>query len=121
MTLPNGTIVIVENATRDWSRIDFRIAIALDSDVEKALALLKAVVDGFAADDRWRATVLEPPQVLGVESISGDGIVLRAWIKVRPTGRRPALLELNRRVVEAFRSAGVAVAVPMTRLMAPKN
>jgi moderate conductance mechanosensitive channel len=121
VTLPNGTIAIVENATRDWSRIDFRIAIALDSDVEKALALLKAVVDGFAAEDRWRATVLEPPQVLGVESISGDGIVLRAWIKVRPTGRRAALLELNRHVVEAFRSARVAIAVPMTRLMAPKN
>ena len=51
VTLPNGTIAIVENATRDWSRIDFRIAIALDSDVEKALALLKAVVDGFCRRD----------------------------------------------------------------------
>jgi small-conductance mechanosensitive channel len=49
VTLPNGTITIVENATRSWSRIDFRIAIALDSDVERALALLRGVVDGFAA------------------------------------------------------------------------
>ncbi|MFZ0032171.1 MAG: mechanosensitive ion channel family protein [Candidatus Cybelea sp.] len=121
VTLPNGTITIVENATRTWSRIDFRIAIALDSDVERALALLRGVVDGFAAEDRWRPTVLEPPQVLGVESMTADGIVLRAWVKVRPTERRPALLELNRRVIEAFRSAGVAIAVPMTRLLAPNK
>ena len=88
VTIPNGTIAIVENATRNWSRIDFRIAIALDSDVERALAVLKGVIEGFAAEDRWRPTVLEPPQVLGVESMTGDGIVLRAWVKVRPTQRR---------------------------------
>ncbi len=121
VTIPNGTITIVENATRSWSRIDFRIAIALDSDVERALAVLKGVVDDFAAEDRWRPTVLEPPQVLGVESMTGDGIVLRAWVKVRPTQRRSALLALNRRVVQAFRSAGIAIAVPMTRLMAPNK
>jgi small conductance mechanosensitive channel len=116
VTLPNGTILMAENATRSWSRIDFRVAIALDSDVEKALGLLKRVLDDFAATN-GRAAVLEPPQVLGVESMSASGIVLRAWIKVRPTERRAAFSEINRRVVETFRNAGIAIAVPETRLM----
>ncbi|HEY1868481.1 MAG TPA: mechanosensitive ion channel family protein, partial [Candidatus Cybelea sp.] len=114
VTLPNGTITMAENATRGWSRVDFRITISPDSDVEKALSLLSDVVDGFASADDWRTAVLEPPQVLGVESISGDGIVLRAWIKVRPAARRAAFVELNRRVAETFRNAAVALAVSKT-------
>ncbi len=117
VTLPNGTITIAENATRSRSRIDFRILITQDSDVEKALGMLKRVLADFAGENEWCAAVLEPPEVLGVESMSAGGIELRAWIKVRPAERRAVSLELNRRVVKAFRNAGIGIAGPVTRVM----
>jgi moderate conductance mechanosensitive channel len=118
VTLPNGTIAMAGNATRSWSRIDFRIAVALDADIEKALGLLKAVLEDFANANEWRAAVLEPPQVLGVESMTANGIVLRAWIKVRPAERRAAFSEINRRAVDAFRGARIAITVPDASLAA---
>jgi small-conductance mechanosensitive channel len=120
VTIPNGTITTVENATCSWARVDFRVAISLDSDVERAEATLKAVLDGLAGDARWRSAILEPPRILGIDSVSSAGIVLRAWIKTGPSERSALSREINRRVEEAFRSNGIHFAFPQTMLVQPQ-
>jgi small conductance mechanosensitive channel len=117
VSMPNSSIVAVENATRSWSRIDFRVSVANNTDVAKATDLLKQTLDELAADPQWRAVVLEPPQILGVEAVTHAGIVLRAWIKTAPGERGPLTRELNRRVDDAFRANSVAIALPQTVLV----
>jgi small-conductance mechanosensitive channel len=117
VSMPNSAIVAVENATRGWSRIDFRVAVATNSDVTKATGLLKKTLDELAAEPQWRSVVLEPPQILGVESVSHAGIVLRAWIKTAPGERGPLARELNRVVDEAFRANSIGIALPQTQLI----
>jgi small conductance mechanosensitive channel len=107
VTLANSTIAMVANATRLWSRVDFRIQIARNADVERALTLLKATLDGLAEEEPWRDAVLAPPEVLGVEEISNAGIVLRAWLKTSATHRAALSREVNRRVEEAFREGEI--------------
>lgn len=114
VTIANSTVTSVENATRFWARVDFRIAIAGSSNVDRAIAVLQETLDTLAADERWSKTIIEPPKVLGVDAISHAGIVLRAWIKTAPTERAPVAREVNRRVEEAFRRAGIGVGVPQT-------
>ncbi len=120
VSMPNSSIVAVENATRTWSRIDFRVSVATNTDVAKATELLAKTLDDLATDPQWRNTVLEPPQVLGVESVSHAGIVLRAWIKTAPGERGPLSRELNRRVDAAFRANSVDIALPQTVMIAPQ-
>ncbi len=119
VTIPNNTITTVENSTRSWSRIDFRVSIANDSDIAKATALLQSTLDQLAADPDWRDVVLEPPTVLGVDSVSASGIILRAWIKTAPLHKGAVSREVNRRVDEAFRANSIAIAIPQTVLVAP--
>jgi small-conductance mechanosensitive channel len=116
VTIPNSTIVAVENATSGWARVDFRVAISLDSDVERATAVLQGVLDELSLDPRWAKTIIEPPRVLGVDSISHAGIVLRAWIKTAPSARSALSREINRRVEAAFRSNRIRIAFPLTVL-----
>lgn len=119
VTMPNNTIATVENSTRMWSRIDFRVSIANNSDIGKATALLQKTLDEIAADLAWRDQILEPPVVLGVDSVSSTGIVLRAWIKTAPAGKGALSREINRRVDEAFRENAIGIAIPQTVVVAP--
>jgi moderate conductance mechanosensitive channel len=120
VSMPNSSIVAVENATRSWSRIDFRVSVANNTDIAKATDLLKKTLDDLAGDAQWRATVLEPPQILGVEAVTHAGIVLRAWIKTAPGERGPLTRELNRRVDDAFRANSISIALPQTLLVQPQ-
>lgn len=117
VTIPNSTITTVENATRSWARVDFRVAIAVSSDVERATAVLQEVLDGLAADPTWGRAIIEPPQILGVDAISYTGVVLRAWVKTLPTERAAVAREMNLRVGEAFRRNGIVIGAPQAVVM----
>jgi small conductance mechanosensitive channel len=117
ITIANGTISLVENATRTWARVDLRLMIAVDSDLRAAAATLKQALDALDADPHFAPLVLEPPQVVGVDAITPAGIVLRAWIKVHPSARQAVMREANERAAEAFRAAGIHLAVPQTMLI----
>ncbi len=112
VTIPNSSITTVENATRSWSRIDFRVAISVASNVEKSIVVLQTALDGVASDPQWRAAILEPPQVLGVDAVSHAGVVLRAWIRTLPSEKAAIEREINRRVGDAFHAAGIEIGVP---------
>jgi small conductance mechanosensitive channel len=121
VSMPNSSIVAVENATRSWSRVDFRVSVALDSDISKASAVLGKALDDLAADPAWKASILEPPQVLGVDAVTNAGIVLRAWIKTAPGERGPLAREINRRVDEAFRAASIGIGLPQSVIVQPRG
>ncbi|HEX4013996.1 MAG TPA: mechanosensitive ion channel family protein [Candidatus Cybelea sp.] len=112
VTLPNSSVVAVENQTRLWSRIDYRVAVAASSDIAKAIEVLTATLDEIARDPAWSKSILEPPQVLGVDAVSHAGIVLRAWIKTVPVQKAALMREINRRVSDAFRAANVSLGMP---------
>lgn len=117
VTIPNSTIMAVENATRSWARVDYRVSIAGSSDVERATAVLQNVLDGLTTDPRWIKAILEPPQVLGVDAVSYAGVVLRAWIKTVPSERAALSREINQRVGDAFRRNGIAIGASQSALI----
>ena len=119
VTIANSAISTVENFTRGWSRVDFRIAISLDADVERALGVMRETLLGMAAEEPWRSAILETPEILGVDALGKEGILLRAWVKIKASQRNAAAREANRRVEEAFRASGIALAVPQAFLITP--
>lgn len=110
VTIANGSILQAQNATSTWSRVDFRIAVTLDSDIDRATAVLQQALDELVRQPRWAADILEQPQVLGVDALTPTSIILRAWIKAAPMERGPLAREINRRVVVAFRESGITLA-----------
>ena len=40
ITIPNGQITVVQNLSKEWSRVDLMIPVALDSDIDQAIALV---------------------------------------------------------------------------------
>ncbi|MGK7886415.1 MAG: mechanosensitive ion channel family protein [Crocosphaera sp.] len=112
VTIPNGKISIVENLTKDWSRFEFKIEIAYDADVRKALNIINEVSEEIQNDPTWKDKIIEPASILGVDNISHQGILIQVWIKTQAMQQWAVGREFRLRVKEAFETAGIALGVP---------
>ncbi|MBO1351504.1 MAG: mechanosensitive ion channel family protein [Hormoscilla sp. GUM202] len=118
-TIPNGSISIVHNLTKDWSRADFTIDVSYDTDVDLALAVLKQVAELMQSDPEWQETILDPVNLLGVNRIDHSGIQIVIWIKTQPIKQWAVEREFRRRLKLAFAEHGISIGVPQRSLFLP--
>ncbi|MGK7960742.1 mechanosensitive ion channel family protein [Crocosphaera sp.] len=112
VTIPNGKIFIVENLTKDWSRVEFKIEIAYDADVRKALNVISEVSEEMQNDPTWKDKIIEPAAILGVDNVSHQGILIQVWIKTQAMQQWAVGREYRLRVKEAFETAGIKLGIP---------
>ncbi len=116
ITIPNSQIGIVQNLSKDWSQVDLLISVEPSTDLNKALSILKDTATGMAEDSEWQQLILEPPDLLGVESIDYTGITLRLWLKTQPLKQWHVARELRARIKYAFDQANIRTGIPQEKL-----
>ena len=82
--VPNGQIVRVGNRSQLWSVALLDVTVAYEADLGRATALLHDVATELCAREEYAGSVLEAPQVLGVEALGVDGVTLRLTSRWRP-------------------------------------
>lgn len=107
ITIPHSSAIQVVNASRNWSRIDYRIAIDPTAKLDEALAILRTTIEELGRDAEWRDAVLDPVEWIGVESVALAGLVLRVSIKTAPLRQFDVRREINARIHAAFAKAGI--------------
>jgi small conductance mechanosensitive channel len=112
ITLPNSLITQVDNLTRTWSRSDFVVEVAYNTDVDLALSVVWQEATQLAKDPDWKSYILHVGEVFGVERISNTGIEIKIWIKTVPLKQFDAARELRRRLKIAFDRHGIEIAIP---------
>lgn len=117
IVIPNRSINILINKTKDWSRVDFTIEINYDADSEKAMTILAEVAEELRQEPEWRDKILESPEILGVDSLSHQGIVIRMLIKTAPKEQWDVEREFRLRVKQAFDEANINVGVPQYKIV----
>ncbi|MEA2621208.1 MAG: moderate conductance mechanosensitive channel [Chloroflexota bacterium] len=100
--VPNGLIAVASNQTRAWGRILVDVPIREPADLERAQAAAQVAADTMRAEGSWRPRFLDAPQVQGVQSMTGSGVLLQASAMVVAADRRATAAELRRRIVAAF-------------------
>jgi small conductance mechanosensitive channel len=110
--VPNGEIRKVANNTMGWARANVDILLPLDVDLERALAVMAEEAQALAGDSAWSDAIVEAPQVLGVESMTADGLTIRLTARTVPLKQDPVARALRGRVAARLRSAGIALAKP---------
>lgn len=116
ITIPNSQIGIVQNASKDWAQVDLSVRIAPTANLDKAIALVKQTALALSEDPNWQRSILEPPEILGVESLDYTGVAIRLWLKTQPLQQWPVARELRARIKQAFDEAGVVLGVPQERI-----
>jgi small-conductance mechanosensitive channel len=107
ITIPHSSAIQVVNSSRTWARVDYRVTIAVGADLRKAIEVLRDTLEGLSSDARWRDAIVEPVEWIGVESMSRNGIVLRAAVRTKPLRQFEVRREINLRVYENLAKAEI--------------
>jgi small conductance mechanosensitive channel len=109
VTIPNSLIGQVANLNRDWSQAFIDVTVPSDEMVGRALAMLEKISGDFRNDASWSPALLDGPRVLGVESLSLDGTVLRLQVRTALNRKDDVARELRRRIKLAFEESRIAL------------
>ena len=109
--VPNGEILRVGNRSQQWSVAIVDVEVALATDLDLAQRLLADVARRVCAEDAHRDQLLGEPEVLGVESMTGDGVTLRLQVRTRPGKHWGIQRVLRERIKEEFEAQGIEMPV----------
>jgi small conductance mechanosensitive channel len=112
MTVPNGQIVKVVNLSRDWARAVVDVPVPTSLDVNRVNEILRQVGREAFRDPAMRPLLLDPPSVMGVESLDLEQVNVRMVARTLPGKQFEVGRDLRARVVLAFGRQGVAVRPP---------
>jgi moderate conductance mechanosensitive channel len=109
VTIPNSLIGQVANLSRDWSQTFVDVTVPSDEMVGRALATLEKIAGDFRNDAEWSPALLDGPRVLGVESLSLDGTVLRLQVRTALNRKDDVAREIRRRIKLGFEESRISL------------
>jgi moderate conductance mechanosensitive channel len=102
VTIPNGLLGQLANLSRDWSQAFIDVTLSSDEQVGPALSTLEKITGDFRNDADWSPALVDGPRVLGVESLSLEGTVLRLQVRTALNRKDDVARELRRRIKVGF-------------------
>ncbi|MGM7696717.1 mechanosensitive ion channel family protein [Microbacterium sp. A84] len=105
----NGEILRIGNMSQGWARAIIDLGVPVDADVPEVEKSLLAAADGLSKEPRWRTRIIERPEVWGLESVSGEAIVIRVVLKTRANAKDDVARELRMRLKNAVEDMGLAL------------
>jgi small conductance mechanosensitive channel len=116
---PNGAINNLANRSKDFSYYLIDLAVSYYDDVDRVTALLREVGAGVQADPAFGPFILEPIEVLGVDSFADWSLRLRARIKTVPLKQWAVGRELRGRLAKALVQHGFSIPFPVPATATP--
>jgi len=111
----NGEIVRVGNKSQGWALVVVDLPIGF-AGTEEATAVLRTAAASVALDPELAPSIVEEPEVLGVEQMTVDGAVIRTVVKTTADGQFAVGRELRRRLAEALENSGIVAQIAAARL-----
>lgn len=115
----NGEILRVANRSQGWTLAIVDIPIAYNEDIDKVRAIVDAVSNDMDEDPAYDDMLLGRPTFAGVESVSGEAVVIRITAKAAPDQQLNVARTIRERMKLAFDRAGITVPVVMRPPGAP--
>ena len=110
--VPNGSIARVANKSQQWARAVLDLDVAYDTDIGKAMEVIQEAADAVWQQKLENATILEQPEIWGVERFGPDAVTIRLVVKVEPAEQWAAARQLRAHIKKAFDEAGIVIPFP---------
>lgn len=111
-SVPNGSIEVVSNYTRDYAQVNVRVSVAYGEDLARVESVVASVGSKLANDPRFQAVVVDMPRLTAVEAVGDGAITATVTARVRPSARWDVAAEIRRRLAEAFVAEKVRMPFP---------
>jgi small conductance mechanosensitive channel len=112
ITVPNGAIAKVVNLSRDWARAVVDVPVPASVDVNRVNEVLREVGREAFRDPALRPLLLDPPSVMGVESLGLEEVNVRVVARTLPGKQFEVGRDLRARIILAFSRQGLSVQPP---------
>ncbi len=109
--IPNGQITQITNLTRSWGRVAVDIEVPW-RDADRAMTAIRRAAESLGNDPAWADSLLDPPQVTGIEKITGGVVALRTVARVDPYRRDDVARDLRTRIKASLDAEGIATVAP---------
>jgi small-conductance mechanosensitive channel len=119
--IPNGTIDVVTNMTKEFSRYVFDIGVAYREDVDEVIKVIKEVDEGLRKDATFGPDILEPMEILGLDQFADSAVIIKARVTTKPIKQWKVAREFNRRLKRAFDERGIEIPFPHVTLYAGED
>ncbi len=110
--VPNGEIHRVANKSQQWARAVLDIEVAYDTDIDLATRVIKEVADEVWHEHLDNATIIEEPEIWGVEMFGESAIAIRLVVKTEPGEQFMTGRVIRGRLVAAFEREGIEIPFP---------
>lgn len=115
----NGEILRVANRSQGWTLAIVDIPVDYNSNLDEVRALIESVAEDMDEDSAYDDMLLGRPAFAGVESMTGNAVIVRVTAKAVPEKQIPLAREIRERIKGAFDRAGIVVPVLPPSLMPP--
>ena len=110
--IPNGEISTLTNMTKEWSRAVLEIGVAYKEDVDNVIEVLKEVGEELKNDETFGPLILEPMEVLGLDSFGDSSVNIKVMFKTKPIAQWRVAREFRLRVKRAFDEKKIEIPFP---------
>ncbi|MFH1367230.1 MAG: mechanosensitive ion channel family protein [Patescibacteria group bacterium] len=100
--IPNGQIKIVTNSTNQYSAVSLNIPAKVDDNFNKVNKIINQIGEKLAKDPEFKKHIIETPEAIGVNEISGNAAIIKVWGKTKPGKQLLVKRELAERIVREF-------------------
>ncbi len=111
-TVPNGEVRRVCNRSQIWSRAVLDIEVAYATDLDHAMSVIRTVIDDVWREQREDATIIEQPEIWGLEQFGDNALVIRVVLKTEPSEQWTTARIVRARLKKAFDEAGIEIPFP---------
>jgi small conductance mechanosensitive channel len=111
--VPNSSIQIVSNTTRDWSQVTLHVSADYSESSDHVIEVLTEVAKEIYNDPAFKDDVVAEPQVPGIERVRGNEVDYLMLAKVRPGKQYNVARELRRRIKVCFEKNNIKAGAPV--------
>jgi small-conductance mechanosensitive channel len=110
--IPNSSIDMITNMSREYSRYVLDIGVAYGEDVEEVMGILHDIDEAMRHDPTYGKDMLQPIEALGLERFAESAMIIRALLKTRPGQQGRIGREFNRRLKKVLDERGIEMPFP---------
>jgi len=111
-TVPNSSIQIVTNLTRDWTQVSLHVAVDYGESSDRVMQVLQEVGQEFFNDAEFHQDLVAEPEVPGIERVNGQEVDYLMLVKVRPGKQLTVARELRRRIKVCMEKNNIKAGTP---------
>jgi moderate conductance mechanosensitive channel len=105
--VPNSSITVVTNFTRDWTMVAMHVSVAYTESSDMVTKLLNQIGTEMVEDPAFKDAIVGKPEVPGIEKISAQEVDYLMLVKTKPGQQYAISRELRRRIKETFQKNNV--------------